>query len=230
MADKQEKTTLTTPEGRLINSSLFTRDIYTPAKGQPGKPTYKIEIAFKKDDPEVEKMIDIIVGFASTNHKAPADGWLLDIDAKPGEEANLISGLKDGDKYAAKRARDGKPGDAYRGCWFLRASTDFDRNGLSAADGGNGGVAVYDEDLEDILPVAREKVYNGCYGQALLTLNAWTDDDGTAAVNFYLNAFQKRADGEKLVSVADTKSAFKPVGRKTGGDAESKPAGRRTRG
>lgn len=228
----EDKTQITTPEGRLINSSLSKRDTYTPAKGEPGKPSYKIELAIPKDGEGVEDFLNALIAFADKSWPKgiPAEGWLMNIDAKTGEQHDLISGLIDGDKYAVKREKNGKAGDAYKGCWVLRANTAFDRNGVHEKDGGHAGATVYNEKVELIeLQSLPTEVYNGSMGQAFVTLNAYEDEKtGVNGISFYLSAYQKRGDGERLVSVADTSSAFKPVGRKTGG--EEKPAGRRQRG
>ena len=217
------------PEGRVINSSLFEKDQYQPERGQPGKPMYKIEIAFPKDDGTGKCVLDEVFArlqkFADDNWEPPADAndpaGLLNVDG-----GYIISGVRDGDKLAAKREKAGKKGDAYRGMWVIRANTEFNADGQS----GPGGIEVFDEDVNRIYPPEKHKVYNGCYGHAVVSLGAWEDDDtGNHAITFYLAGFQKTKDGEKLASFQSSSTLFKPVGRKPGETAAEGSSSRRTR-
>jgi hypothetical protein len=204
-AEKSEKFTITFPDtGRLINHSLFVLDAYQGKSGKPGKPAYRAEVAFDMDkafDAVIEKMYDF----------ADSQGWSdqlkFDLDypeALP--RKHIISGIKFGDDMAAKRADKGKPGDAYKGKWVVRAKTIFDRNGV---EGGTGGAVVYDEAVELIVPANQGIIYPGCYVQMVCSLNPYVDDDsGNDAISFYLTAVQKTNDGEKLVSMADHSSLF----------------------
>ena len=186
------------PEGRLINSALFTKDAYN----EKSVPKYKIEVAFSKKDKAFDEIIGEIEAAAQAKYGSKAK---LDIDG-----GDVVSGIIDGDKLAAKREKKGKEGDAYKGTWVIRASTIYNKHG----EDGPGGITVLDEALEEV-DAAQNKVdnvvYNGCYIEALTALGFYTNDDGEDCLNWYLKAVQKVGDGEKLAGTAsDVKAAFKP--------------------
>lgn len=185
------------PEGRLINSALFTKDAYN----EKSVPKYKIEVAFSKKDKAFDEIIGEVEAAAQSKYGAKAK---LDIDIDGGE---VVSGIIDGDKLAAKREKKGKEGDAYKGTWVIRASTIYNKHG----EDGPGGITVLDEACEDVDPTQKHEVYNGCYIEALTAIGFYTNDDGEDCLNWYLKAVQKVGDGEKLAGTAsDVKSAFKP--------------------
>ncbi len=190
----------TLPEGRLINHALFVKDAYKGERGEPGKPKYKIEIAFpKSDEDSFDALEERLCDFADEEWGEGA-----------GDDEDLVIPILDGDKMARKREKRGKEGDAYKGMWVIRADTGFNKDGID----GPGGIQVFDEEAEEV-PIARQgEVYRGCYGIAGVTIGAYESNDGNNALKFYLVAFQKTKDGEKLVSAADRSSLFKPTGRK----------------
>jgi hypothetical protein len=200
MATKPEpKEKIIFPEGRVINSSLFELDKFN----EKATPSYKIEMAFDPDDVEGEGTVeDKIIEAVIKEWGKEAEQQFLD-----GE----IIGILDGDKLAARREKKGKNGDAYKGKRVIRASTTFNKDGQAGAPGG---IQVFLPDLSEVSAVNREKIYNGCYGQMACTIHCYTNADGERAIKFYLAAFQKRKDGEKLVSAADYSNLFEPVGRK----------------
>jgi hypothetical protein len=206
------------PEGRLINSSLFERDAFTSANGVEGKPTYKIELAFDPADVTGEgKIEDDLANFA-------ADEWgdtFFDLFL---EGKKVHSPLKDGDEMAEARAERGKDGDAYKGKIVIRANTSFNQFGQD----GPGGVAVFDGEAKPIGVANQTAVYPGCFGIAAVTIAAYVDNVGKKALKFYLSAFQKTRDGEKLVQGRDHSTLFKPVGKPSG--EASGATGRRKRG
>ncbi len=206
---KQEVEIFTLPEGRVINCALFEKDIYVNLKGEAGKPSYKIEIAFDPADVEGEdtfedKLID-----------AAVEKW------GDGAEADFLDGkirtpFLDGDKMAAKRERNEKPGDAYKGKLVIRPHTLFNRDGRD----GPGGIAVWndgaDGEVGPIEPMQADQVYPGCYGKVAITINTYEDNDGESCLMLYLSAFQKTRDGDRLLTPRDTSKLFEPVGRKKG--------------
>lgn len=185
------------PKGRLINSSLFEPDQFN----DQSKPSYKAEIAFEKSNTEFDKVLSKVDDFAVKEHN------LLDDDRLNIDGGTVISGVLDGDKLAKKRERDGKPGDAYKGCWVVRCSTGFNKDGIA----GPGGIAVFDEDTNPITIANAGAIYNGCYVQAAVTLSAYDDKSGEPGVKFYLSAVQKVGDGEKLASARDYSTLFQPA-------------------
>lgn len=200
---------ITLPVGRVINHSLFKKDQFN----DKSVPSYKIELAFPKDSEEIADIEDLLLDFADAKWGAGA-----------GDDEDLVLPLISGDKLAKKRSKKGKDGSAYEGMVVIRANTIYNKDGAD----GPGGVQVFDEDVEPVEPARQGEVYNGCYGQAAVVIGSYEDDDGNNALKFYLSAFQKTGDGEKLVKAADRSSLFNPVGRE-GGAKKRNRAGRRTR-
>jgi hypothetical protein len=194
------------PEGRLTNNALFERDQFN----EKAKPMYKIEVAISKDDEKgVDALIDKLYAYADDNGLLKKDEK-FDVDG-----GKIISGLIDGDTIAAKRERNGKPADAYKDHWVIRASTAFNKHGNE----GEGGAPVYDENAEAVEAVNQQVVYNGCYGIGAVTIKHYTDDDtGLPAFGFYLAGFQKTKDGEKFASARDMSTVFKPLGKPAGAE------------
>ena len=201
MTDKKEAETILTPEGRLINESMFEKDQFN----DEATPCYKIEMAFEPDD-----LADIEAALG----RAAAEKW------GAGAEDDYFAGkiidpIKVGDKMAAKREEKGKAGDAYAGKMVIRAHTIYNRHGQDAPGGifvcGPGGSG------DEIGAANRQEVYGGCYGQAALTIGTYDDArSGDHALMFYLSAFQKTRDGERLMEARDYNKVFKPVGREEG--------------
>lgn len=213
MTDKTETDFIVTPEGRLINHAIFERDIFTDSNGKEGKPKYNVELAFAPAD---------VTGEAAEGNDPTLEDHLFNYaEEKWGEGAgqdfldgNIRNPLLDGDKLKKKREKNGKVGDAYEGLIVIRANTLFNRHG----EEGPGGIQVWDENVESVDPVNREKVYNGSMGVARLSIDDYEDDhyETGNALMFYLSAYQFTGDGERLVASADTSTAFKAVGREKG--------------
>ena len=192
-----------TPQGRVINHSLFNRDQYTPAKGQPGTPSYKIEMAFEKE--ALNDIFNACLDYA-------VETW------GEGAEDGVVIPIKDGDEMAAKREKLGKPGDAYAGMDVIRASTQFNRHG----EKGPGGIQVLLQDKSLVTALNESEVYQGCYGIAAITISGYAEErTGNNAITFYLSAFQKTDDGERLVTQKDHSDLFKAVGRVAPAEGES---------
>lgn len=182
--------------GRMINGSLFEKDQFD----EKSTPSYKIEIAIDRDK-AFDTFVDQVVEFLD---EAGIPGE-LDID-----NGKIISGIIDGDLIAKRRAEAGKPGDAYKGKWVLRAKTIYNKDGDDAA----GGVRVYDENVDEITVVNRSAIYNGAMVEIGVTLDNYSDSrTGKDAVTYYLVAVQKVGDGERLSSPRDHSTMFKKVGR-----------------
>ena len=131
---KQEVEIFTLPEGRVINCALFEKDVYVNPKGEAGKPSYKIEIAFDPDDVEGEDTFeDKLIDFAIEKWGDGAEEDFLD--------GKIRNPFLDGDKLAKRREANEKPGDAYKGKLVIRAHTLFNRDGRD----GPGGIAVWND-------------------------------------------------------------------------------------
>jgi hypothetical protein len=202
--------TIMLPEGRLINHSLFKRDVYTSPSGQEGNPLYKVEIAFDKG--ALDGINNDMLDFANEKWGA-------------GAEENVVLPIKDGDAMAKTREENGKAGDAYAGKDVLRANTKYNRHGEEDA----GGISVYAEDGETEIGIANQsEVYQGCMVIAAVTFSGYVGEDPRTkekynAITLYLKAVQKTGDGERLVSQTDNSKLFKPVGRKPAAEGEAVP-------
>ena len=179
------------PVGRVINHSLFRKEQFN----EKATPSYKIELAFDKG--ELDDFHNQCLDYANETWGA-------------GAEDSVIIPIKDGDEMAAKRKKDGKPGDAYAGKDVIRANTIYNKDG----DDGDGGVQVLNVDVSPIGPANASEIYLGCLGIAAVTFGNYQDQaTGNNAITLYLAAFQKTADGERLVTAKDYSGLFKPVGR-----------------
>lgn len=202
----------TLPESRLINHSLFIRDVYKdPKTGKEGLPRYKVEVAFDPKDVTGEGTIEdaILDTVEAAWGKSAPDDFL---------DGKIASPFIEGDRLAAAREEKGKAGDAYKGKLVLRSDTAFNRNGEDA----DGGAAVFDEAVHPIgiLEQNTSAVYQGCHGVVAVTIACYGEINARGqderGVKLYLVAFQKTRDGEKLMSSQDHSKLFKPVGRDTG--------------
>jgi len=179
------------PVGRVINHSLFRKEQFN----EKATPSYKIELAFDKG--ELDDFYNQCLDYANETWGA-------------GSEDSVIIPIKDGDEMAAKRKKDGKPGDAYAGKDVIRANTIYNKDG----DDGDGGIQVLNVDVSPIGPANASEIYLGCLGIAAVTFGNYQDQaTGNNAITLYLAAFQKTADGDRLVTAKDYSGLFKPVGR-----------------
>jgi len=179
------------PVGRVINHSLFRKEQFN----EKATPSYKIELAFDKG--ELDDFHNQCLDYANETWGA-------------GSEDAVIIPIKDGDEMAAKRKKDGKPGDAYAGKDVIRANTIYNKEG----DDGDGGIQVLNVDVSPIGPANASEIYLGCFGIAAVTFGNYQDQaTGNNAITLYLAAFQKTADGDRLVTAKDYSGLFKPVGR-----------------
>ena len=203
MAD-QEKVSITTPEGRLTNSSVFAKDIYKdPKTGKEGEASYKVEMAFPWED--LEDLEEALAKAAAAKWGAGAYDDYFD--------GKVRSPVLDGDAKAKDRESRGKAGDAYAGLGIIRAHTIFNADGADAP----GGIAVFGPNAERLEVVEQQEVYNGCYGKALLDVGYYVESNTNRnALMFYLAGFQKTKDGERIAAQRDFSTVFKPVGRTEG--------------
>lgn len=203
------------PEGRVINSHVFVRNIYKDQNGGESKPQYSMELAF--DPAQVEgdgnAIEDTILGYidfiSMTDDKAKimaarGDLGQMYLDGK------VHGPFIDGNVLADNKKAAGKPGDAYEGKLVARPNTQFNR----AGNIGEGGIDVFGPDLKVLgLDLGNsDLVYNGCYGVAKVKLGHYFPSTGGLGVKFYLVAFQKTRDGEPLKAPRDNSTLFEAVG------------------
>ena len=198
---KKEREIIILPEGRLINESLLERDQFN----EQAKPSYKLELAFEQG--VLNDVEDKLAEAAADEWGAGAYDEYMD--------NKIISPILSGNTLATRREEKGKPGEAYKGKDVIRAHTIYNKDGNE----GPGGIFVCGPaGAEDVIgPMNREKLYQGCYGIAAVTIGAYIDTSSQKrALMFYLSGFQVTRDGEKLVSSRDYSKVFKPVGRVEG--------------
>ena len=213
--ERQSKPMVTTPEGRLINNSVFAKDIYKdPVTQKEGEPSYKLELAFEAG--ALDDLDEELGRAAEANWGAGAydEYW----------DGKIRSPILSGDELAKRREARGKTGEAYAGMDVIRAHTQFNEFGADAP----GGIFVIGPDAKTrIEAVAQQEIYNGCYGCARLTIDTYIESNTQRrALMFYLNAFQKTRNGDPLFTQQDHAGAFKPVG----GGGEEGAKRRRARG
>lgn len=205
---------IATPEGRLINGHLFVKSAYTdPRTQKPGTPYYTLEMAFDPKDIYNSKDPDALESIvaAAIEEKWGEQVW---------DDYDVRMPFLEGDDLKKRRERKGKEGEAYGGKTVIRAKTIYNKDGEDDV----GGIEVYDEAVQPIAAAQKGQIYNGCMGIAVLSINLYEDNAGNPAAGFYLKAFQKTGDGERLRSHSDRSGMFKPI--KTTG---KRPA-RRVRG
>ncbi len=204
------------PEGRLINGHLFVRQVYKDDKGREGKPNYSAEMVFEQGQlGEFEKYLEnvMVAQFGQEKfNQYEKNGWVR-------------WPIRDGDKKAARRKANGKNGEAYEGKDVVSASSLYNKNG----DEADGGIEVFDAEVNPIEPVNKSEVFNGSFGCAAVKGKAYerTGDDGDPimSVVLYLEAYQKTRDGDRLAQKQDRTALFKKAG---GGESSgNKGDGRR---
>jgi hypothetical protein len=183
-----------TPEGRLFYGHVFERNIYVDEKGREGDPTYSATIGV--DPTEAAELIDAALLLATENFGKDVQ---LDIDG-----GTIKTPFKWGDAEASRREARGKEGGATKGLLLIKATTQYNASGDMAA----GGIQVFDENALPITIEQKDTVYNGSYGVIVLTMSAYTVS-GTQGIKFYLSAYQKTKDGERLGG-GDVKALLKP--------------------
>ena len=194
------------PEGRVINCSVFEKDAFKGEDGAPGEPMYKMELAF--DPAQLVEAEDALVAVAVDKWGAGAAG---DYDA-----GRIASPLLDGNVLKAAREERKKNGDAYANKLVIRPNTKFNKHGEDAP----GGIYVCGSDAVEIGPAQWNEIYSGVYGIAVVQPAAYVAGS-KKGTKFYLVAFQKTRDGERLAST-DHSSLFNAVGA-----GKAAPTGRR---
>ena len=190
--------TFTLPEGRVINQSLFSKDKFNAA----AKAKYNVEIAYPKGT--LDAFNNFLLDIAN-------EVWGEGSD----EDENLVLPIKDGDEMAARKAENGKQGEACEGMDVIRASTTFNYNG----DDAEGGVKILDLDAKTLIsPLEQDKVYRGCMMRAAVTIGTYAQNvTGFHAMNLYLKAVQKTGEGDRLGGDGDEDLGFEPVDAPTRG-------------
>lgn len=217
------------PEGTLTSpaQSLFIMSKFDDA----ASPKYNAEIVVPKTAPEMTGLFDRVWNFANDPSKADkikTFGQEMQMDLDGGV---LVTPFIDGDKYAVKREANGKPGDIYKGCWVIRADTQFNAGGQA----GPGGIAVYGEGgVEDRIDgiTANDRIWSGCKVFVGVNLSDYIGEDNRTkgqfpAVKFYLECVQVSAKGERLAKGKDYSGLVKPLASRGEAGAAAPTGGRR---
>ena len=210
------------PEGRLINGHLFVRSVYKDPKGREGDPKYSAELVFPKP---AEGKEGVLQNFEDYLYNTLVAHFGADKTEDYDKKGFIRWPIKDGDQKAARREAAGKPGDAYKGMDIISTSSLFNKDGNPE----EGGIDVYDENVENIAPVNKSKVHNGCMGIVAIKAKAYegtTGSDPFISCVLYLEAFQMTGEGERLAEAPNRSGLFQ---KRTGSDTEAASGARRTR-
>lgn len=218
------------PVGRMTNNSLLVRDAFkSNPQAAPGKPAYRIEVAY--DPASLAEVMDKTFEWAQNTF---GDNIYFDCDADtltPEDKKGklmVVTPFKDGAQMKLEREARGKEGGAYDGKIVIRSKTYFNREGQD----GEGGCDVVNEAVEPITAVNRSELYNGMNVTVAVTPEEYKPNQGGVGITFYLKAVQKHSDGEPLVSKGGGSSSalFSPL-KKAGAVAAAggARAGRGTR-
>ncbi len=199
-----------TPEGRLINNSVWEKESY---EGK-GTPMYKVEMAF--DPKAIEALEDAVVAVAIEEWGAGAEDKYWG-DPDNDVEPTIHSPFLEGDKLAQGRVEKGKEGGAYEGMIVIRASTIYNTDGMNAP----GGIYVADADAKRLDFTERGKIYNGSFGIAVVEPKTYDVND-QKGVTLYLQGYQFTRDGDPLRG-SNVGAMFEPM------TAESETKGRKRR-
>lgn len=175
--------------------------LQTPVAFEDGAvPKYGVTVLIPKDHEDAVMVIDLIQQCYDENKHVM-------FKAFPLTSTKMNYPLRDGDEYADQKAAEGKDGEAYRGHYYLKASTANQPN-------------VFDVMGEDVIDLT--EVYSGCFARVSITL--WPYNKKGQGFTFFLNSVRKYEDGEPLGSAGgsaaeydeDEAPAAKPaVGRQT---------------
>ena len=165
--------------GKARLSYVHLNQPYAQGKGDP---KYSVTILVPKSDVETKKRLDAAIEAAAV---AGASKW-------GGRPPKIATPVWDGD---GTRPSDGMPfGPECKGCWVFTASAKADRQ-----------PQIFDAQRNPIID-ARE-LYSGIYGRCIVSFFAYLAE-GKKGVGCGLDAVQKLADGEPLVSRVDAASEF----------------------
>lgn len=140
-------------------------------------PQYSVTFLIPKDHPDVAKIKACIKAMYDANKESKFKGLPL-------TSPKLHNPLRDGDEYADEKEAEGKDAEAYRGCYFLKASSKSQPK-------------AFDIDKQDILDL--DEVYSGCYCRGVIVGWAFNNETyRTKGFSFYLNSVMKIDEGDRL--------------------------------
>lgn len=140
---------------------------------------YSVTFLIPKDHPDVARINAVSKALYAANKESLFKGL-------PFTSPKLNNPLRDGDEYADEKEAEGQDGEAYRGHYYLKASSKSQPK-------------AFDIDKQDILDL--DEVYSGCYCRGVL--NGWAyhnKDYKTRGFSFFLESVMKTKEGERLGS------------------------------
>lgn len=157
----------------------------TPVAFEDGAtPKYGVTVLIPKDHPDVEKIEGLLQQLYDENKSVHFKAIAM-------THKNFWYPMRDGDEYADQQEAQGKNADAYRGCMYIKATSQNQPN-------------VFDPMGEDVIDL--DEVYSGCYGRISITL--WPYSKKGQGITVFLNSVKKTEDGEPLGSAGGTADEF----------------------
>lgn len=172
MAQEKNPYRFTLQEHRLSYVTLKTPKAFE----EGDTPKYGVTVLIPKDHPDADKVLNKLQECYDENKSKHFKTMAMN-------HKNFWYPLRDGDEFADEQEAKGKDGEAYRGCYYIKAAS------LNQ-------VPVYDENGEDVLEL--DEVKSGDYGRISMTL--WPYSKKGVGITVYLNSAKKTADGEPLGS------------------------------
>lgn len=135
---------------------------------------YSVTFLIPKDHADAPRVKAVIKALYDANKESKFKGLPL-------TSTKLINPLRDGDEYADEKEAMGKDAEAYRGCYYLKASSKSQPK-------------AFDSDKQDILDL--DEVYSGCYCRGVVVGASF--DNVSKGFKFYLNSVMKIDEGDRL--------------------------------
>lgn len=139
-----------------------------------GDKKYDITFLIPKDSDDVAKVEAAIKAAYDSNKESMFKGVPL-------TSPKMWNPLRDGDDYADEKEAEGQNADAYRGCYFLKASSKSQPK-------------VFYSDKQEMIDL--DELYSGCYCRGAIKCNPFNNK--AKGFSFYVNSVMKMDDGEPL--------------------------------
>lgn len=149
-----------------------------PRSFEEGKtPKYSVTFLIPKEHADVERVRKTL----RAAHEMEKNG---DFKGLPFTSPKIDNPLRDGDEYADEKAAEGKDAEAYRGCYYIKASSTSQPK-------------VFDKDKQDILDL--DEVYSGCMCRGVLNIRTYNNTTyKTRGYSVYLESVMKTGEGTPL--------------------------------
>lgn len=168
----------------LKSHRLSYLHVKTPSAYEDGDPKYSATVLVPKDHEDADKLLNLLQDCYDENKTTHFKGVAM-------THKNFRYPLQDGDDYADRQAELGKDGEAYRGCYYIKAATVNQP-------------PVFDENGEDMIDL--NEIKSGDYGRVSITI--WPYSKKGTGITAFLNSVKKIEDGEPLGSAGGTAAEF----------------------